>query len=77
MTLEDNKFRFQYSREHYFILPKKANPLGVNAALEDTMNIKILEYDKKDGHREFKESLEDLITKVDGKRSDIASTQNW
>jgi hypothetical protein len=77
ILLEDNKFRFQYSREHYFTLSKNSNPTGVNEVLEETMNIKILEYDKKDDHKEFKESLEDLRIKVDLKRDEIAKTQNW
>lgn len=77
LLLEDNKYRFQYSREHYFTLPKKSNPNGVNEILEETMNIKILEYDKKDNHKEFGESLEDLRLKVEIKRDEIARTQNW
>lgn len=77
LLLEDYQNRFQYSREHFFVLPKKSNPLGVNEILEETMNIKILEYDKKDNHQEFIESLKDLVLKVEFKRQEIADTQNW
>lgn len=77
LLLEDYQNRFQYSREHYFVLPKKSNPLGVNQILQETMNIKILEYDKKDHHIEFIESLEDLVTRVELQREEIAKNQNW
>lgn len=77
LLLEDYRFRFQYSREHFFVLPKGMNPIGVNGILEETMNIKILEYDKRDNHKIFLESLEQLATLVDAKRAEIASSQNW
>jgi hypothetical protein len=77
LLLEDYQNRFQYSREHFFVLSKKSNPLGVNQILEDTMNIKILEYDKKDNHQEFIDSIQDLVGKVELKRDEIALTQNW
>ena len=77
ILLEENKFRFQYSREHYFTLATKSNPKGVNEILEDTMNIKIIEYDKKDNHKELIDSLDDLRAKVETKRQEIAATQDW
>lgn len=77
LLLEDYQNRFQYSREHFFVMSKKSNPLGVNEILEETMNIKILEYDKKDNHKEFIDSLQDLVTKVELKREEIAASQNW
>lgn len=77
LLLEDYQNRFQYSREHFFVLSKKSNPLGVNEILEETMNIKILEYDKKDNHQEFLDSLQELVNKVELKRQEIADTQNW
>lgn len=77
LLLEDYQNRFQFSREHFFVLSKKSNPLGVNQILEETMNIKILEYDKKDNHQEFIDSLQDLVIKVELKREEIALTQNW
>lgn len=77
LLLEDYQNRFQYSREHFFVLSKKSNPLGVNQILEETMNIRILEYDKKDNHKEFIDSLEDLVIKVEQKRDEIATSQNW
>jgi hypothetical protein len=77
LLLEDYQNRFQYSREHFFVLSKNSNPLGVNQILEDTMNIKILEYDRRDNHQELIDSLQDLVTKVELKREEIAATQNW
>jgi len=77
LLLEDYQNRFQYSREHFFVLSKKSNPLGVNQILEETMNIKILEYDKKEDHKEFIDSLQDLVAKVEVKREEIAASQNW
>jgi len=77
ILLEDYKFRFQYSREHFFTMSKGANPYGVNEIIEKTMNIRILEYDKRENHRILKESLDDLVLKVDIKRQEIARLQNW
>ena len=77
ILLEDYQFRFHYSRYHYFTLAKNANPRGVNQVMENTMNIKVLEYDKKDNHRELKESLEVLVLKIETKREEIARLQNW
>jgi len=77
ILLENNKFRFQYSRQHYFTLSKKSNPKGVNEVLENTMNLKILEYDKKDNHKEFKDSIAELFKRVESSRDEIAKSQNW
>ena len=77
LILEDYNFRFKHSREHYITLSKNSNPKGVNEILEKTMNIKFLEYDGKDGHKELKESLDDLVSKVDAERAAIALSQEW
>lgn len=77
ILLEDYKFRFPYTREHYFTLSKKSNPKGVNEVLQETMNIKILEYDKRNNHLEFHDSLNDLFSKVEIKRQEIANSQDW
>jgi hypothetical protein len=77
ILLEDYRYRFKYSRNHYFTIPKKANPEFVNDVLGDSLNLTFLKYDSTSNHIELTNSLTQLVSAVDLKRSEIAQQQSW
>lgn len=77
LILEDYRYKFQYSREHYFVISKKSNPDSVNRIMEATMNLKMVRYDPRNDFEEFTQSIELLVTLVESKRAEIALNQSW
>ena len=60
---------------HYITLPKIHGDLALS--IRRNLNLKVLPYNKKDGHKELRDSLVDLVALVDEKRGDLAATQRW
>ena len=77
LLLEDTFFLHPSQRSHFFVLPKRAMHPDVISIMQDTMNLKILQYDKKDNHRELLESVEELVNQVEQKRENLKLTGNW
>lgn len=77
LLLEDYAFKYPLSKNHYIIMPKNAVKQPVLSIIEDTMHLKPILYDPKNNHEVLTESLEDLVTKVELKRTDLAAQTNW
>lgn len=77
LLLEDYNYRFRFNKKHFIISPRKATSNEVLEIMEDTMNLKTLEYDSRNHHIELTESLEYLVKLVDIKRQELASTMKW
>lgn len=77
MILEDYCYKFSFSREHYFVMPKGQNSKSVNQILESTMNLKVVEYIPDIGHTELQTGLADLLSKVETQRDLIVEKQDW
>lgn len=60
---------------HYITLPKIHSDIALS--IRRNLNLKVLPYRKKDGHKELHDSLVDLVSLVDEKREDLAATQRW
>lgn len=77
LMLEDYSYKFSFSREHYFVIPKGQNSKSVNKILEATMNLKMIEYSSNDHHVELKDSLDNLLKLVEAQRDIIVDKQSW
>lgn len=77
LMLEDYCYKFSFSREHYFVIPKGQNPKSVNEILQNTMNLKMIEYSPDNNHQELLNSLENLVTLVEENRDNIVDKQDW
>lgn len=77
LILEDYSFRFSQNKKHYIVMSKNAVHSKVMDIIGDTMSLKALTYDPKDHHIKLTESLDELVTQVDLKRSELASTMKW
>jgi len=77
LILEDYSFRYSQHKKHYIIMSKDAVHEKVREIIGDTMSLKALLYDPKDHHKILKDSIEDLVKKVEIKREDLANTRKW
>lgn len=71
LMLEDYRYKFKFSREHYFTLPKGANSASVNKVMAKSMNMKVHEYDSQNHHVELKDSIANLVQLVEQKRAEL------
>lgn len=77
LLLEDFTFKFPLSKKHYIVMPKNALNVKVKEIVKETMSLNILEYDSANHHKLLTDSLAQLVTLVESKRQEIASTQSW
>jgi len=77
LLLEDAFFRHPLSRRHLMILPLREVHREVLKVVEDTMNLKILEYSPVNAHAELTSSLEVLAASVEMKRDELRQSGNW
>ena len=77
LLLEDYNYRFRFNKKHFIISPKNATKKDVLDIMEDTMSLKTLEYDSRNNHIELTQSLEDLVSRVDARRLELADTMKW
>ncbi|MDD5042401.1 MAG: SIR2 family protein [Candidatus Omnitrophica bacterium] len=77
LLLEDNFFLHPTQRSHFFVSSKRELHPEIIDIIEDTMNLKVLQYDKKDNHRELLESINNLVEQVEHKREELRRTSNW
>lgn len=77
MLLENNAFRYNDTCIHYFVIPNDALSQDEIKIYSQTMNLSFLLYDKADEHKELKDSIKNLVSLVESRRSEMASTQSW
>lgn len=77
LLLEDTFFLHPSQRAHYFVLPKRELHPSILNVIETTMNLKILQYDKRNKHKELLDSIENLVEQVEQKRDELRRTSNW
>jgi len=77
LLLEDAFFRHPTSRRHVMVLPKKEIHPEVLKVVENTMNLKILEYSPTNNHKDLTDSLSTLVTQVENRRDDLRKSGNW
>jgi hypothetical protein len=77
LLLEDVFFRHPAARRHVMTLPSRALHADVLKVVEETMNLRILDYSPASTHRELTESIEQLATLVEARRDDLRISLNW
>lgn len=77
LLFENISFSYKTSRKHLFIIPKNSIPQDELAIYKETMNVNFIEYDNRDEHKELLDSIKDLVSRVESKRTDIAKNQDW
>ena len=77
LLLEDYTYRNKYKRKHYFVTPKDCMSADEFAVLEETLSLKFLKYDKKEGHKELTDSIVELHSLVDTKREELSASKDW
>lgn len=77
LLLENYSFQFQWSRKHFFVIPKDQLSDVERKIYEESLNIQFILYDPSDNHKELTESLSELVNQVESSREDIATKQDW
>ena len=77
LLLEDYSFRYKLTKKHQFVIPKNELTDEEFKIYSDSMNINFIKYDSKSNHKELIDSIKELVKQVDGKRTEIAVTQDW
>lgn len=76
LLLENYRFEHKYAAGHFMTLPKPMHIDTINL-LKNTRNLNVLSYDSKDRHRELTDSLATLVSEVEARREELASTLGW
>lgn len=77
LLLEDHAFSHSGSKPHYFVLPQgKVVPVA-RPAVEESMSLKILEYNDANDHAELGESLKTLVADVEAERKLLQDNAQW
>jgi len=77
LLLEDTFFKHKMATSHYFLIGKKMLHKEEQSIIEETTNIKFLEYATTNNHSELTDSLKELTKKVEEERKNLTITQNW
>lgn len=77
LLLENYSFRYKYSRKHQFVIPSDAMSIEEEKIYSDLLNMNFLKYEKINEHQELKDSLKDLVMKVNAKREVLSRNQSW
>jgi hypothetical protein len=77
LMLEDYRYKFKFGREHYFVLPKGTVSKSVTKIMENSMNIRVLEYNPVNNHLELKNSIADLVGLVEQKRTELFQSNEF
>ncbi|MNJ78765.1 hypothetical protein D3C77_766030 [compost metagenome] len=59
------------------LLPNSALHTSVISVIQDTMNLKIIQYSPKDNHKELLDSITDLVQRVETEREQLKLNMNW
>ena len=66
---EDHAFTHKWASPHYFVLEKRQYPASIIPAIQNNLNIVILEYDG--GHGQLKPELDVLVLEINRRRAQI------
>ena len=77
LLLEDTFFLYPSQRSHFFVLPRRELHPTILDIIEDTMNLKMLQYDSRNSHQELLDSVNNLVNQVEQKRDELRETGNW
>lgn len=77
LLLEDYYFRYPTGRSHILVLPKKEEHKDIIKIIEESMNVKVLQYSKAHNHRELFDSIKNLSDQVEQKREALKQNGNW
>lgn len=77
MLLEDYCYKHPFSPQHYFVIPSKKYSAPVKSVLEESLRVKLLEYDYTDDHRNLEVELDSLVKLVDASRQEIGKQLSW
>lgn len=77
LLLEDTLFKHNCSRSHVFLLPNSALHNSVITVIQDTMNLNIIQYSPRDGHKELLDSITNLVELVEAEREVLKANMNW
>lgn len=80
LLLEDIFFSHPGQRPHFFVLPKsrkRSHHRDITEIIEQTMNLKILQYSGKNNHQELLQSVNALVKDVEDQREELRKNGNW
>lgn len=77
LLLEDSKFRFIHNAPHYFVVPSEECSGDYKAVLESSLNIKIINFRRRNDYKELVDGLGELVTLVEAQRDKLKVDGNW
>ena len=78
LMLEDYSFKHEFSKPHFFVLPKSQLHRSVLPSIEKSLNIRILTYDTPGGvHDQLVTAIEELKKEVSDERDVLAGSRDW
>ena len=75
--LENYQYRHPSGQSHYFVTAKGNMSDAVKQVIQESMKIKIIEYERTPDHRYLTSSLQELVMLVEARRNNIAKTLSW
>lgn len=77
LLLEDYARRYPGARPHYMVSPRGSLAPPVAEVVQETMNLRMIEYAPENNHLELKRGISDLKDLVNLSRSSLLTTMNW
>ncbi len=77
LLLEDAFFKHNSYRPHFMLMPRGILHSEHQNVIEESMNLKILNYSKNNNHSELTESLSQLVSLVEDVREELRENGNW
>ena len=77
LLLERYAHVFPGGRTHYMVSPRGGVHADVLTAVRRNMNLKILTYKPDDHHDELRNSIADLVDRVEGRRDQLIDRRDW
>ena len=77
LLLEDTFARHNSERSHIILIPKKSLHSSIAKVVQDTMNLKILNYSERENHIELLDSIIHLNELVETERDKLRENSNW
>lgn len=77
LLLENYTNTFEWSRKHYFAIPKGNLTDREKEIYSRTLNLEFLTYSPVDNHKELTDSVKELVTSVETARDIIATDRSW
>ena len=77
LILEDYAYRYKVCRPHYMVMPTGFYEAAVLDVLEESMNLRTIQYDPANNHADLAQGISELKVLVQLEREELTKTLDW